>query len=85
MVYNLITIATFSQMYILFFVIYIVCMSMRFIKRFIFVIILLLIAFFIYRLISPQGAKQLLYDLKLSSNSTIGTEFPLSGDVLLVS
>lgn len=60
-------------------------MTMRFIKRFIFVIILLLIAFFIYRLISPQGAKQLLYDLKLSSNSTIGTEFPLSGDVLVVS
>lgn len=55
---------------------------MRFIKRLIFIIILLLIAFFIYRLISPQSAKQFLYDLKLSSNTTIGTQFLLTGEIL---
>lgn len=68
-------------MYILFFVIYLVCMIMRFIKRFIFVLVLLLIAFFVYRLISPEWARQLLYDLKLSSNSRLWTDFSLSGEV----
>ena len=57
-------------------------MLMRFIKRLIFVIILLLIAFFIYRLISPTAAKELLYDLKTFSNTMIGTHFTLSGEVL---
>jgi hypothetical protein len=72
-------------MYILFFVIYLICVAMRFIKRLIFVLLLLVIAFFIYRLISPQSAQQLLYDLKLSSNSTLGTQFPLSGEVIVTS
>jgi hypothetical protein len=51
---------------------------MRFIKRFIFVILLLIIAFFIYRLISPKAAKELLFDLKSFSNDKIGTHFSLS-------
>lgn len=51
---------------------------MRFIKRFIFVLILLVIAFFIYRRISPKAANNLLDDLKTLSNNTIGTNFSLS-------
>jgi hypothetical protein len=56
---------------------------MRFIKRLIFVVLLLVIAFFIYRLISPTAAKELLYDIKSFSNDKIGTHFSLSGEVLL--
>jgi hypothetical protein len=55
---------------------------MRFIKRFIFVIVLLLIAFFLYRLISPKAANQLLFDLKNFSNTSIGTHFSLSGEII---
>jgi len=57
---------------------------MKFIKRLVFVLILLLVAFFIYRMISPAAAKNLLYDLKSFSNNTIGTHFSLSGTTLLV-
>ncbi len=63
---------------------YFVRMIMKFIKRLIFVIILLLIAFFIYRLISPKAANELLRDLKSFSNTTIGTHFVLSGQTLVV-
>jgi hypothetical protein len=69
-------------MYIVFFAIYFVCVTMRFIKRLIFIFILLLIAFFIYRLINPTAAKDLLYDLKSFSNTTIGTHFSLSGGTI---
>ena len=55
---------------------------MKFIKRFIFVLILLLIAFFIYRLINPTAAKELLFDLKTFSNDKIGTHFSLSGEII---
>jgi monoamine oxidase len=48
---------------------------MRFIKRLIFILLLLVVAFFIYRLISPTWAQQLLSDLKTFSNDTIGTHF----------
>ncbi|MFA6256372.1 MAG: hypothetical protein WC606_04265 [Candidatus Absconditabacterales bacterium] len=58
---------------------------MRFIKRLVFVIILLLIAFFIYRLINPTAAKQLLFDIKTFSNDKIGTHFSLSGEILIAS
>jgi hypothetical protein len=50
---------------------------MRFIKRLVVVIVLLLLAFFLYRLISPSGAKALLYDLKFLANDKIGTHFSL--------
>ncbi len=56
---------------------------MRFVKRFIFVVILLVLAFFIYRLISPKAANQLLLDIKTFSNDTIGTRFSLSGEVIV--
>ncbi|MFA7298084.1 MAG: hypothetical protein WC010_00335 [Candidatus Absconditabacterales bacterium] len=55
---------------------------MRFIKRFIFVVLLLVIVFFIYRLINPTAAKALLFDLKTFSNDKIGTHFSLSGEVI---
>jgi len=58
---------------------------MRFIKRLIFVIILLVVAFFIYRLINPTAAKELLYDLKTFSNDKIGTNFSLTTKALIVS
>lgn len=45
-------------------------------------LILLLIAFFVYRLINPSGAKSMLYDLKSFSNDKIGTHFALTGDVV---
>jgi hypothetical protein len=45
-------------------------------------LILLLIAFFIYRVINPAGAKSLLYDLKSFSNDKIGTNFSLTSDVV---
>lgn len=51
---------------------------MRFIKRLFFVTILLVIAFFFYRLINPAGAKALLYDIKSFFNTTIGTHFSLT-------
>jgi hypothetical protein len=57
---------------------------MRFLKRFIFVVILLVLAFFIYRLISPKAANQLLLDIKTFSNDTVGTHFSLSGEVAVV-
>lgn len=57
---------------------------MKFIKRIVFVLILLVIAFFIYRLISPKSAQWLLFDLKHFSNTTIGTHFSLSGESLVV-
>lgn len=50
---------------------------MKFIKRLIVVIVLLLLAFFVYRLISPSGAKTLLYDLKSLANDKIWTHFSL--------
>lgn len=56
---------------------------MKFIKRLIFVILLLVIAFFVYRLINPIAANQLLYDVKSFSNNTIGTHFSLSWWVLI--
>ncbi|MEI6672975.1 MAG: hypothetical protein WCL02_06720 [bacterium] len=56
---------------------------MRFIKRFFFIIFLLLIAFFVYRLISPKAANALLFDLKTFSNDKIGTHFILSGEILV--
>ena len=56
---------------------------MRFIKRLIFVVLLLVIAFFVYRLVNPTAAKELLYDIKSLSNNTIGTHFALSGEVLV--
>gem|GEM_PF-1736506 len=68
-----------------FFVVYFVYTLMKFIKRFIFVILLLLIAFFIYRLISPTAAKELLHDLKSFSNDKMGTHFTLSGEAVLES
>jgi hypothetical protein len=45
-------------------------------------LILLLIAFFVYRLINPSGAKSMLYDIKSFSNDKIGTHFALTGDVV---
>lgn len=48
----------------------------------IFIIVLLLLAFFVYRLISPTAAKTLLYDLKSFSNTTIGTNFSLNSKSL---
>ena len=57
---------------------------MRFIKRLIFVIFLLVIAFLVYRLINPKAAKELLYDLKSFSNTTIGTHFS-TGTAIVVS
>ena len=56
---------------------------MRFLKRLIFVIILLLLAFFIYRLINPKAAQSLLFDLKKFSNTTVWTHFSLTGDVVV--
>jgi hypothetical protein len=41
---------------------------MKFIKRLIFVFILLLLAFFVYRLVNPSAAKDLLQDMKSFSN-----------------
>lgn len=55
---------------------------MRFIKRIIFIVVLLLIAFFVYRLISPKSAQELLFDLTTFSNDTLGTHFSLSGETL---
>lgn len=55
---------------------------MKFIKRLLFILFLLIVAFFVYRLINPTAAKELLYDLKSFSNDTIGTHFSLSGEVL---
>jgi hypothetical protein len=55
---------------------------MRFIKRLIFIVILLLLAFFVYRLINPSSANALLRDLKSFSNTTIGTHFSLTNEVL---
>lgn len=54
---------------------------MIFIKRFFFVLILLVIAFFVYRMIHPVWAASLLYDLKSFSNSTLGTDFVLFSDI----
>jgi len=51
---------------------------MRFIKRLIFIIVLLLVAFFVYRLINPTAAKALLYDLATFSNTRLHTHFTLN-------
>jgi hypothetical protein len=48
---------------------------MKFIKRLIFVIILLLLAFLVYRLINPSAAKELVQDMKTFSDDRFGTEF----------
>lgn len=64
-------------------VVYFVCSIMRFIKRLVFILILLVIAFFIYRLISPLAAQSLLSDLKSFSNTTIGTHFILSTETVI--
>jgi len=58
---------------------------MRFIKRLIFVIFLLVIAFLVYRVIKPTAAKQLLHDLESFSNTTIGTHFSLTGITIVTS
>jgi len=60
-------------------------MLMRFIKRLIFVILLLVIAFFVYRLINPTAANQLLSDIKSFSNDKIGTHFILTWEILVQS
>ncbi len=41
-------------------------------------------AFFVYRVISPTAAKELLYDLKSFANDTIGTHFSLNGWVEVI-
>ena len=58
---------------------------MRFIKRLIFVVFLLVVAFFVYRLVNPNAAKDLLNDLKSFSNTNIGTHFSLSDQTLVAS
>ena len=55
---------------------------MRFIKRLLFVIFLLVMAFLVYRLVSPKAAKELLFDLKTFSNDKVWTHFSLSGQVI---
>jgi len=50
---------------------------MRFVKRIIVIFVLLLIAFFFYRLVNPTGAKALLFDLKNFSNTNLGTNFSI--------
>ena len=57
---------------------------MKFIKRLIFICILLLIAFFIYRLINPTAAQELLYDIKTFSNTNLHTHFSLNTGEILV-
>lgn len=61
---------------------YLVCKPMKFIKRFLFITFLLVIAFFIYRVINPSWAKALLHDLKSFSNDKIGTHFSLTGTLI---
>lgn len=48
---------------------------MKFIKRLLFILILLLAAFGVYRLVSPTAAKALLQDMKTFSNDKFGTNF----------
>lgn len=48
---------------------------MRLIKRFIFVLVLLVLVFFVYRLINPSWAQALLSDLKTTSNDLFWTHF----------
>lgn len=55
---------------------------MRFIKKFFFICILIVLAFFVYRLISPTSANALLSDIKSFSNDTLGTHFALSQPIL---
>ncbi len=57
-------------------------MPMRFVKKIVFVLLLLIIAFFVYRLISPNSANNLLLDIKTFSNTSFGTHFDLSGTIL---
>ncbi len=58
---------------------------MRFIKRLLFVILLLVIAFFVYRLINPTAANSLLHDIKSFSNDKIGTHFSLDTKTIAAS
>ncbi len=48
---------------------------MKFIKRFIFFVLVFLLAFFVYRLISPTSAKNFLNDIQSFANDTLGTHF----------
>jgi len=50
---------------------------MTFIKRFIFVWILLVLAFFVYRLVSPTGAKSITNTIQSVLNATVWTNFSL--------
>lgn len=52
-------------------------LSMTFIKRFIFICVLLVLAFFVYRLISPTSAKSFVTEIQSFLNATIGTNFSL--------
>ncbi len=56
---------------------YLVRTRMKFVKRFVFIVIIVIVAFFVYRLISPTAAKSLLSDIKSFSNTTFWTHFAL--------
>jgi hypothetical protein len=58
---------------------------MRFLKRLLFILLLLLLSFFLYRLINPTWAKALLFDLKSFSNTRLGTHFVLTDEPLTTS
>ena len=51
---------------------------MKFIKRLLFILILLLAAFGVYRVVSPTAAKALLQDMKTFSNDKLGTDFVIT-------
>lgn len=48
---------------------------MKFIKRLLFILLLLLAAFGVYRVVSPTAAKALLQDMKTFSDDRFGTDF----------
>lgn len=54
---------------------------MKFVKRIIFIVILLLLSFFVYRLINPSAAKTLVQDVKTFSNDTLGTHFVVTTEL----
>lgn len=54
---------------------------MKFIKRLLFIVLLLLLAFFIYRLINPSAAKTLVQDVKTFSNDRFWTHFVVSTEI----
>lgn len=56
---------------------YLVRTRMKFVKRFVFIVIIVIVAFFVYRLISPTAAKSLLSDIKSFFNTTFWTHFAL--------